>query len=100
MSEPSQIKRKRSRIEQNLHKGDNPDEEYVFSNIGESIQDEDDTGFENTNSDAGDKEKQKSEMRRGSQQSGEEVAEDRDSSKSEDRFYFINNQSNQMAPRR
>lgn len=37
LSEPSVIKRKRSRIEQNLHKGENPDEEYVFSNIGESI---------------------------------------------------------------
>ena len=56
LSEPSEIKRKRSRIEQNLHKGENPDEEYVFSNIGESIQDEDDTGFENTNSELGEKE--------------------------------------------
>ena len=37
VSEPSEIKRKRSRIEQNLHKTDNPDEEFVFSNIGESI---------------------------------------------------------------
>ena len=64
------------------------------------FQDEDDTGFENTNSEAGDKEKQKSEMRGGSQRSGEEVAEDRDSSKSEDRVYVINNQANQMAPRR
>lgn len=45
MSEPSAIKRKKSRIEQQLHKTDDPDVEYVFSNIGESIQDEDDTGY-------------------------------------------------------